>query len=125
MGHSRPPFRVVPAMRGADDAESRARAKPSCGVCRTWNGTTSTDHGACKRKDATMNLKGATAALVLGFTGLIAPALAAGSVHQDPMVGGAAMYPSKDIVDNAVQSADHTTLVTAVKAAGLVDTLKS
>ncbi|RYF17568.1 MAG: fasciclin domain-containing protein [Comamonadaceae bacterium] len=41
------------------------------------------------------------------------------------MVGGAAMYPGKDIVDNAVNSRDHTTLVTAVKAAGLVDTLKS
>ncbi len=41
------------------------------------------------------------------------------------MVGGAAMYPTKDIVDNAVQSKDHTTLVAAVKAAGLVDTLKS
>lgn len=40
-------------------------------------------------------------------------------------VGGAAMYPSKDIVDNAVNSKDHTTLVAAVKAAGLVDTLKS
>jgi uncharacterized surface protein with fasciclin (FAS1) repeats len=41
------------------------------------------------------------------------------------MVGGAAMYPTKDIVDNAVNSKDHTTLVAAVKAAGLVDTLKS
>ena len=40
------------------------------------------------------------------------------------MVGGQAMYPSKDIVDNAVNSADHTTLVAAVKAAGLVETLK-
>lgn len=40
------------------------------------------------------------------------------------MVGGAAMYPSKDIIDNAVNSKDHTTLVTAVKAAGLVETLK-
>jgi uncharacterized surface protein with fasciclin (FAS1) repeats len=40
------------------------------------------------------------------------------------MVGGAAMYPSKDIIDNAVNSKDHTTLVTAVKAAGLVPTLK-
>ena len=39
------------------------------------------------------------------------------------MVGGAAMYPSKTIVENAVNSADHTTLVAAVKAAGLVDTL--
>jgi uncharacterized surface protein with fasciclin (FAS1) repeats len=42
-----------------------------------------------------------------------------------PMVGGAAMYPTKDIVDNAVNSADHTTLVAAVQAAGLVETLKS
>jgi uncharacterized surface protein with fasciclin (FAS1) repeats len=41
------------------------------------------------------------------------------------MVGGAAMYPSKDIVDNAVNSKDHTTLVAAVKAAGLVETLKT
>jgi uncharacterized surface protein with fasciclin (FAS1) repeats len=41
------------------------------------------------------------------------------------MVGGAAMYATKDIVDNAVNSKDHTTLVAAVKAAGLVDTLKS
>ncbi len=42
----------------------------------------------------------------------------------EPMVGGQAMFASKDIVDNAVNSADHTTLVAAVKAAGLVDTLK-
>ena len=42
----------------------------------------------------------------------------------NPMVGGAAMYKNKDIIDNAVNSADHTTLVAAVKAAGLVDTLK-
>ena len=39
------------------------------------------------------------------------------------MVGGAAMFPSKNIVQNAVNSKDHTTLVAAVKAAGLVDTL--
>lgn len=43
----------------------------------------------------------------------------------NPMVGGAAMYKNKDIVDNAVNSKDHTTLVAAVKAAGLVETLKS
>jgi uncharacterized surface protein with fasciclin (FAS1) repeats len=41
----------------------------------------------------------------------------------NPMVGGAAMYDSKNIVENAINSADHTTLVAAVKAAGLVDTL--
>ena len=62
----------------------------------------------------------ATLALaVLGLTGA-----AVCSAQENPMVGGAAMYPTKDIVDNAVNSADHTTLVAAVKAAGLVDTLK-
>ncbi|HUQ97286.1 MAG TPA: fasciclin domain-containing protein, partial [Chitinophagaceae bacterium] len=40
------------------------------------------------------------------------------------MVGGAEMYPSKDIISNAVNSQDHTTLVAAVKAAGLVETLQ-
>ena len=42
----------------------------------------------------------------------------------NPMVGGAPMMTTKDIIDNAVNSADHTTLVAAVKAAGLVETLK-
>ncbi|MDN5781472.1 MAG: fasciclin domain-containing protein [Luteimonas sp.] len=42
----------------------------------------------------------------------------------NPMVGGAPMMADKDIIDNAVNSRDHTTLVAAVKAAGLVDTLK-
>ena len=41
------------------------------------------------------------------------------------MVGGAAMYPTKNIIENAVNSKDHTTLVAAVKAAGLVETLQS
>ena len=44
--------------------------------------------------------------------------------EQGVMVGGAMMVPSKDIIDNAVGSSDHTTLVAAVKAAGLVETLK-
>ena len=49
----------------------------------------------------------------------------AGAVHaENPMVGGAAMFEDKDIIDNAVNSADHTTLVAAVQAAGLVETLK-
>jgi uncharacterized surface protein with fasciclin (FAS1) repeats len=55
-------------------------------------------------------------------------ALAGSSIayaSHDPMVGGAAMYPTKNIVENAVNSKDHTTLVAAVKAAGLVDTLES
>jgi uncharacterized surface protein with fasciclin (FAS1) repeats len=42
----------------------------------------------------------------------------------DPMVGGQKMYPSKNIIENAVNSPDHTTLVAAVKAAGLVETLE-
>lgn len=44
---------------------------------------------------------------------------------QNTMVGGEAMYPAKNIVENAVNSKDHTTLVAAVKAAGLVETLQS
>jgi uncharacterized surface protein with fasciclin (FAS1) repeats len=60
----------------------------------------------------------------------VAVALAGGSfasaqMTKTVMVGGAAMYPSKTIVENAVNSKDHTTLVAAVKAAGLVDTLQS
>src|SRR5438477_11376919 len=43
---------------------------------------------------------------------------------KNPMVGGNEMFPTKTIVQNAVNSADHTTLVAAVKAAGLVDTLQ-
>ncbi len=49
----------------------------------------------------------------------------AGSKEKTVKVGGAEMYPSKDIVENAVNSKDHTTLVAAVKAADLVKTLKS
>lgn len=51
------------------------------------------------------------------------PAEAAAPAEQTVMVGGAAMYPSRNIIENAVNSADHTTLVAAVKAAGLVETL--
>src|SRR5260370_8525860 len=43
----------------------------------------------------------------------------------NPMVGGSPMYPTKDIVDNAINSSDHTTLDAAVKASGLVDTPRS
>jgi len=56
--------------------------------------------------------------LILGFAGLAAYA------QKDPMVGGAEMYPTKNIVENAMNSKDHTTLVAAVKAAGLVETLE-
>ena len=56
----------------------------------------------------------------------VATMLTAGTLAahaENPMVGGAAMYDNKNIVENAVNSQDHTTLVAAVKAAGLVDTL--
>ena len=59
--------------------------------------------------------------LAAATLGVLASPLAA----HNPMVGGAAMYSTKNIVQNAVNSKDHTTLVAAVKAAGLVDTLSS
>lgn len=54
---------------------------------------------------------------------VIAPSADAATTEAGVMVGGANMVPSKNIVENAVNSADHTTLVAAVKAAGLVETL--
>src|ERR1700694_5294406 len=68
-----------------------------------------------------MNLRKALIPLALTVMSAVPAAVLAAD---NPMVGGAAMYTTKDIVDNAVSSADHTTLVAAVKAAGLVDTLK-
>ena len=60
----------------------------------------------------------------LGLAALATAATTFGAYAADnPEVDGAAMYPSKTIVENAVNSADHTTLVAAVQAAGLVDTL--
>ncbi len=57
--------------------------------------------------------------------GAAAPVVAQTKMPSDTvMVGGAAMYPSRNIIENAVNSKDHTTLVAAVKAAGLVDTLE-
>ncbi len=61
----------------------------------------------------------------IGLSALVLVAVSVLAAQHDPMVGGAAMFPSKNIVENAVNSADHTTLVAAVKAAGLVDTLES
>lgn len=59
------------------------------------------------------------------FAAAIAAAVATGAaLAENPMVGGAPMFETKNIVENAVNSKDHTTLVAAVKAAGLVDTLQ-
>ena len=63
----------------------------------------------------------AIAALALG---LAATAPSLGAPEKTVQVGGAPMYPSKNIIQNAVNSKDHTTLVAAVKAAGLVATLQ-
>jgi uncharacterized surface protein with fasciclin (FAS1) repeats len=82
-----------------------------------------------------MNIRNHTKLALVGAvsfalgSALAAPAFAQmGSMDtmasSDPMVGGAAMYPTKTIVENAVNSKDHTTLVAAVKAAGLVETLE-
>ena len=62
----------------------------------------------------------------LFFASVLFAAFSFGATAQETkMVGGAAMYPTKNIVENAVNSKDHTTLVAAVKAAGLVETLQS
>jgi uncharacterized surface protein with fasciclin (FAS1) repeats len=58
----------------------------------------------------------------LALSAAATPVLAKPMMH-NPMVGGAAMFPTKNIIQNAVNSKDHTTLVAAVKAAGLVETL--
>jgi uncharacterized surface protein with fasciclin (FAS1) repeats len=76
--------------------------------------------------------KSATSKRIALFSAVAFSALALTSTFVAParaeektvMVGGAAMYPSKNIIQNAVNSKDHTTLVAAVKAAGLVDTLE-
>jgi len=85
-----------------------------------------------KKKEGPM--KKTFAMLLLGIASLAITASAAFAQNSmsgnsmagnNPMVGGAAMFRTKDIIDNAVNSADHTTLVAAVKAAGLVETLKT
>ncbi|KAH3262852.1 hypothetical protein KXW55_008120, partial [Aspergillus fumigatus] len=70
-----------------------------------------------------MPLLSAAAFAALALTATVVAPLHA--EEKTVMVGGAAMFPSKNIVQNAVNSKDHTTLVAAVKAAGLVETLES
>jgi uncharacterized surface protein with fasciclin (FAS1) repeats len=69
-------------------------------------------------------MKKTLATTLLALVAVCGMASYAAAQDKTVMVGGQAMYSNKDIVDNAVNSADHTTLVAAVKAAGLVDTLK-
>jgi uncharacterized surface protein with fasciclin (FAS1) repeats len=67
-------------------------------------------------------MKNKTLALLAVVAVAVTSALAG---MKNPVVGGKEMYPTKNIIENAVNSADHTTLVAAVKAAGLVETLES
>jgi uncharacterized surface protein with fasciclin (FAS1) repeats len=77
------------------------------------------ERGRRRKQESTMLQKLIRILTVTTLAAVPVVALAA-----NPMVGGAAMYPSKNIVENAVNSKDHTTLVAAVKAAGLVETLE-
>jgi len=78
------------------------------------------------KRTITVTLAGVAAAAIALSLGATAPAFAQMKEKEKTVtVGGAPMYPSKNIVQNAVNSKDHTTLVAAVKAAGLVDTLQS
>jgi uncharacterized surface protein with fasciclin (FAS1) repeats len=75
--------------------------------------------------NAKISLTAAALAATVAFAAPIAaPFVAPAYAEMTKMVGGAPMYPSKNIIENAVNSKDHTTLVAAVKAAGLVDTLE-
>lgn len=71
-----------------------------------------------------LTLPTAVAVAALAFATVAATPTLAEMKEQTVTVGGAPMYPSKNIIQNAVNSKDHTTLVAAVKAAGLVDTLQ-
>lgn len=66
-----------------------------------------------------------TTIIAIAGVGMLGAGTTQAATEKTVMVGGAPMYPSKNIVENAVNSADHTTLVAAVKAAGLVETLMS
>jgi uncharacterized surface protein with fasciclin (FAS1) repeats len=72
-----------------------------------------------------ITLAGFALAALTMTTAMSVPSFAQQMKEQTVTVGGAPMFPSKNIVQNAVNSKDHTTLVAAVKAAGLVDTLQS
>ena len=93
-------------------------------IASRWRGAT------CKQRRSDMKLSrialpSAVAAAALAFAAVAAtPTLAQPKKEQTVTVGGAPMYPSKNIIQNAVNSKDHTTLVAAVKAAGLVETLQ-
>jgi uncharacterized surface protein with fasciclin (FAS1) repeats len=75
-------------------------------------------------KILTSRFKNVSLAVLLAFGTIGSLVATPAQAQKDPEVGGAAMYPAKNIVENAMNSKDHTTLVAAVKAAGLVETLE-
>lgn len=77
-------------------------------------------------KFASLALAGVALSFGVAGTGIAQDMMASdGMAMENPMVGGAPMSPQMNIIENAVNSADHTTLVAAVEAAGLVDTLQT
>src|SRR5262245_22031658 len=88
---------------------------------RSGNNQAGKDRLSAARFKPNQNMKSLKLTL---FAFGVASAAATLFAVQNPMVGGAPMYANKNIIQNAVNSKDHTTLVAAVKAAGLVDTLE-
>src|SRR5437868_1300229 len=99
-------------------------AKPSVSpVASRWRGATANLRRNLMKLSRSI-LPTAAAVAALAFAAVAATPTLAEMKEQTVTVGGAPMYPSKNIIQNAVNSKEHTTLVTAVKAAGLVDTLQ-
>jgi uncharacterized surface protein with fasciclin (FAS1) repeats len=86
-----------------------------------WRNDYEIEISLTKEKDKEKKMKNRILAIA-ALVAFASAALVAGA--KNPVVGGQEMYPTKNIIQNAVNSADHTTLVAAVKAAGLVDTLQ-
>jgi uncharacterized surface protein with fasciclin (FAS1) repeats len=112
----KPGFRSA-VSRGGDDTERAEEIGPPC-VGR--NEAASFQENIMSKR---FGLLAATAAIALAI-GVAFPVASLGAGEKTVQVGGAPMYPSKNIIQNAVNSKDHTTLVAAVKAAGLVETLE-
>jgi uncharacterized surface protein with fasciclin (FAS1) repeats len=104
-----------------DDANLRVIADPIAGFAPT--GLTANTELPMSSRLTSHRLTLIAAAAALALAAGAAPLAAETMSEKTVNVGGAPMYPSKNIIQNAVNSKDHTTLVAAVKAAGLVDTL--
>jgi len=105
-----------------DDADLRVVAGPIVGIALIRSHSNTELPMFTHLTSNRLTLIAAAAALAIA-AGTAAPLAAKTMSEKTVNVGGAPMYPSKNIIQNAVNSKDHTTLVAAVKAAGLVDTL--